>query len=203
MRKENFNVDDVKESLPEFGKALLKSGWHACGNYVEVRAPQWYGNKKIRWEYLHRIMYCYYHCLPKIPNGWVVHHIDENRLNNSKENLMLLPACEHSRHHNLGCVKSEYTRALMSKNRKGLPVSDEARAKMSLAQRGKKRSEETKKKLSEALKGKGGKRILVDSLGQSFDTAQAVAELLGVTRQAVSYAALHNSTCGGHTMHYV
>lgn len=66
----------------------------------------------------------------EIPDGYIVHHIDFNPLNNSIHNLVLLTIEEHNKLHNTG-------------NKNWL---------------GKKHTEETKKKMSESHKGKTIKR---------------------------------------------
>ena len=46
----------------------------------------------------HKI-FCEYHNIESVPKGFVIHHIDENKDNNSIENLMLLSKSEHSKLH--------------------------------------------------------------------------------------------------------
>ena len=68
--------------------------------------------------------------------GMDIHHIDENKMNNSLSNLVYLTRSEHTKLH-----------------MKGKHNSEETKRKMSEAQKGKKHSEETKRKISEAEKG--------------------------------------------------
>lgn len=49
---------------------------------------------------LHRLIYADAH--GPIPEGYVVHHIDGNRINNSIDNLELMPLSEHSSKHAAG-----------------------------------------------------------------------------------------------------
>ena len=70
--------------------------------------------------------------------GMDIHHIDENKMNNSLSNLVYLTHSEHSKIH----------------NKIGKKLSDETKQKLSKAQKGKILSEETKRKMSEAKKGK-------------------------------------------------
>ena len=65
-----------------------------------------------------------------------IHHIDENKMNNSLSNLVYLTHSEHSKIH----------------NKIGKKLSDETKQKLSEAK--KNMSEETKRKMSEAKKGK-------------------------------------------------
>lgn len=65
-----------------------------------------------------------------------IHHIDENKMNNSLSNLVYLTHSEHSKIH----------------NKIGKKLSEETKRKLSEAK--KNMSEETKRKMSEAKKGK-------------------------------------------------
>ena len=67
--------------------------------------------------------------------GFDIHHIDENKMNNSLSNLVYLTKSEHTKIHH-----------------KCKTLSDETKQKMSEAH--KNMSEETKRKLSESVKGK-------------------------------------------------
>lgn len=68
---------------------------------------------------------------------WVIHHKDENPLNNSIDNLVFMTFSEHS--------------SLHSKGRK---LDEETKKKLSEAKKGIKRDEETKSKISKTLKEK-------------------------------------------------
>ena len=81
-----------------------------------------------------------------------IHHIDENKMNNSLSNLVYLTHSEHTKMHNKGKKLSEETKQKMSEAKKGKHFSDEHKRKISETK--KNMSEETKRKLSEALKGK-------------------------------------------------
>lgn len=101
---------------------------------------------------------------------WAIHHIDENKLNNSIDNLIYLTRSEHRKLHMKGnkyCLGRhiKYTkeqRERLSKAHlgqkawnKGLKTPEDVRKKQSLAKIGKKRkpfTEETKRKMSEARK---------------------------------------------------
>lgn len=67
----------------------------------------------------------------------VVHHLDENKLNNQLSNLRYLKNSEH-----------------VSFHQKGKKLSEEAKQKLSAANKGQHRSEETKQKISSGHKGK-------------------------------------------------
>ena len=66
-------------------------GWINSQGYREFIRD----GKKVK---LHRYLWCVYNSFPYIPKGCVVHHTDGDRLNNSKENLVLL---QHGYHTNL------------------------------------------------------------------------------------------------------
>ena len=93
--------------------------------------------------------------------GMVIHHIDENKFNNSLSNLVYLTNSEHRRMHMKGKHHSLETKKKMSAAQKGEKhplygkhLSEETKRKISEAQKGKILSEETKRKMSEAQKGK-------------------------------------------------
>lgn len=48
-------------------------------------------------EYLHRALYKHHH--GPIPEGWHVHHVDHNPLNNTPSNLAAVSPSEHAEHH--------------------------------------------------------------------------------------------------------
>ena len=85
--------------------------------------------------------------------GYDIHHLDENKMNNSLSNLVYLTHAEHAKLHQKGIKLSEETKQKISDARKGIKFSEETKQKMSEAQKGKKLSEKTKQKLSEAQKG--------------------------------------------------
>lgn len=69
---------------------------------------------------------------------WVVHHLDENKQNNSLSNLIFMTRSEHMKLHQIG---------------KKHPHSDESKRKISESHKGKHLSQEHKKKLSLSLIG--------------------------------------------------
>lgn len=60
--------------------------YYLCGNYFQKNGAR-----------LHRVVWEYHY--GTIPKGYHVHHKDENRANNNIENLELLEAHQHQRHH--------------------------------------------------------------------------------------------------------
>src|SRR5258708_1998082 len=90
---------------PMFGKIGLEH--HSAiekeetkSGYIIVFAPIWYqgkldGNK----TYEHIISYCEHNGISQLPEGQVVHHLDENKQNNKPDNLILLSIADHRRLH--------------------------------------------------------------------------------------------------------
>ena len=101
--------------------------------------------------------------------GFDIHHLDENKMNNSLSNLVYLTHAEHAKLHQKGKPRgsfSEETRKKMSEAHKSKNLSEETRKKLSDSHKGKTspnkgkhHSEEIRKKISEALKGKRYKWI--------------------------------------------
>lgn len=70
------------------------------GDYILVKAPDWFKGKKYRGKY------CYEHHLVweketgcVVPDGCIIHHKDHDKHNNSIENLQLMPAGTHASLH--------------------------------------------------------------------------------------------------------
>lgn len=94
----------------EFGNCVISQGY-----YVVSSNEKGYAKKR-----LHRLLYCKYHnCSLKDIEGLFIHHIDENKLNNSKENLVAMTSAEHNSHHTKGRTLSEKCKQNLSKIRKG------------------------------------------------------------------------------------
>ena len=78
-------------------KRQLKTEWGTAkinknGYYVITSTKEGYGNKR-----LHRLIYEKHY--GKIPEGYVIHHKDHNKLNNNIDNLELLSEFEHKSLH--------------------------------------------------------------------------------------------------------
>lgn len=132
----------------KFGNAtLIKQGYYLISSCKE-------GNHG---KLLHRLIYEDYYKVT-ILDWVVVHHIDENKLNNNISNLKLMTKNEHRRLHTKG-EKHPWL---------GRKHSAESIEKMRQSKLGKKASEETRKKLSELRKGENnpmyGKTFSKESL---------------------------------------
>jgi hypothetical protein len=81
-----------------------KSGYHCQKNrgvskgYINYKGYKvYYRNGKEISE--HQEIYCKHWHIKKIPKGYVVHHIDENKQNNKIENLKLISRGNHTKLH--------------------------------------------------------------------------------------------------------
>ena len=111
----------------EFGNAIISNG------YLRLIPTG---------ELVHRKIYEKY--IGKIPEGYQIHHINEDKLDNSLENIVCLSCSEHRKVHMTGEKNPMY----------GKHLSDEAKKKISMANTGLVRSEEAKMKVSRANKGR-------------------------------------------------
>lgn len=103
--------------LTEWGSATIKSGYYAISSEKE-------GNKGKR---LHRLIYEKNY--GKIPDGYVIHHKNEDKTNNCIMNLQLMTNQEHTIYHNkqrtgknnpfFGKKHSKKTKKLLSTHKKG------------------------------------------------------------------------------------
>lgn len=98
--------------------------------------------------------------------GYDIHHLDENKFNNSLSNLVYLTRSEHRKIHNEN--RSEETKRKLSEAAKRRKLSEEAKQKISKSLTGKKLSEETKRKMSEANKGKKLSEETKKKIGESL-----------------------------------
>lgn len=71
------------------------------GEYILVKAPDDYPYKKYRNKYCYEHVLVYWQNFGEIPNGYHIHHKDENKHNNNIENLELISMSEHTKKHNL------------------------------------------------------------------------------------------------------
>lgn len=118
---------------------------------------------------LHRLIW-EDHYQTEIPRDYVIHHINNNRLDNRIQNLQCVKRGIHTRYHHLGRKYSSEIRNKMSIAKKGKNNpnfgkfgedhqnygrcwSDETKRKISESTKGKKLSEETKRKLSISKQG--------------------------------------------------
>ena len=92
----------------KFGTAKIQQ----TGYYIITSVKQGNNGKK-----LHRLIFEDFY--GEIPEGYVIHHKDENKTNNCIMNLQLMKFGEHTRMHHKGMVVSEETRRKISEATKG------------------------------------------------------------------------------------
>ena len=111
-RKARKVAQDVKNKSgvgnPMRGKVGLKhhnssTGDVRCMGYKTVFTPDWWEGKrltKFRGRiYEHHFVFCWNNNLNKLPEGVVIHHIDQDVDNNDIENLQMLTRSEHLKLH--------------------------------------------------------------------------------------------------------
>lgn len=70
------------------------------GGYIAIECPSWYtGNRHHNKQLEHIIVYCDREGLTEIPKGFIIHHIDFNKLNNDPDNLIMLSISDHMKIH--------------------------------------------------------------------------------------------------------
>ena len=92
--------------------------------------------KNDKYGFLHRYIYTQHY--GPIPKGYVVHHDNENELDNTPKNLIAMTRGEHTRLHHKGKKLSEETKDKLSEAAKGRTFSEEAKQKMLEAFKGEK-----------------------------------------------------------------
>lgn len=106
-KKSNYSKSKLEEKNPMFGKT--KSNHHNYigevsdgKGYIMILKPEWYtGRKGCKHVFKHHIVMCEMLGITEIPSGYCVHHIDENPVNNTPENLALLTMGAHTRLHQM------------------------------------------------------------------------------------------------------
>lgn len=147
---ENYSIDPVTAVITNDKGEVQKTSIHKDGRpYFKCMA-------------IHKIQ-VHTHIGYKL--GMDIHHLDENKMNNSLANLIYLTRNEHVKIHNETRAFSDETKIKLSEKLKGRKASEETKQKMSEAHKGKNAGEkhylygkhistDTKRKLSEALKEK-------------------------------------------------
>lgn len=70
--------------------------------YRLIPAPDWWaGVKNGRHVREHQVVYCEAYNLKIVPEYYVVHHLDHDKLNNKLSNLVLMEEAEHGLYHSL------------------------------------------------------------------------------------------------------
>ena len=91
---------------PMFGKTKdkhhnYKENVSLCMGYRVIPAPDWWEGGLVDGfrAYEHHVVCCEKDGEVALPHGWVVHHKDHNKLNNSPDNLEMMTRAEHMRYH--------------------------------------------------------------------------------------------------------
>lgn len=88
------NMGRIRSLTPQYYGRIMKLEMDRSDYYV-IRLVKFGVARKFA---VHRLVYSNWK--EDIPDGYVVHHIDENKLNNSAKNLMKLTVAEHRALHN-------------------------------------------------------------------------------------------------------
>jgi endogenous inhibitor of DNA gyrase (YacG/DUF329 family) len=91
-----MRVKVISRTIQEF----MGIRYYLCGKYFQRDGVR-----------LHRVVWEAHHGRP-VPDGFDVHHDDEDRAHNEPGNLILLPHGSHTRHHHLGVSKQPTADAL-------------------------------------------------------------------------------------------
>lgn len=89
-----------------------------------------------------------------IPKGFIIHHKDGDKTNNSIDNLELMSRARHASIHHKGVPKTDEMKRKSSATKMGHTVSLETRRKIRDKLKGKPLSIETRRKMSESRTGK-------------------------------------------------
>lgn len=90
------DVKVISDTIQEFNG----DRYYLCGYYYQHKGKR-----------LHRAVWEYYN--GEIPEGYHVHHIDEDRSNNAIENLALMPGIEHMKMHGQEEQRREHGRQVI------------------------------------------------------------------------------------------
>ena len=98
-RSKTGDLNPMKGKTRELHPRYVESYVNWQG-YRWVTAPDWFtGSKKGNKAVEHHIVGCEKYGITEIPKGYVVHHIDEDKLNNDPDNLEMMTISEHMIHH--------------------------------------------------------------------------------------------------------
>lgn len=112
-KQQSYRDSKLGDKNPSFGRAgenafHYKSGKAADGKgYMMITKPEWYtGRAGSKYVFEHSIVMCQALGLTEMPAGFVIHHIDGDKTNNSIDNLALMTNRAHSRLHSLERVET-------------------------------------------------------------------------------------------------
>lgn len=132
-----------------FGKAMCDSK-----GYYHIKSSK---SPKNIGKLLHRLIY--EETYGTIPEGYIIHHKDNNPPNNHLNNLVMVSRAEHNKIHKIGTTHSKKTKEKISKSLKGVKHTPERIEKNRQAQLGKTLSEEHKLHISTSNNTSGYYRV--------------------------------------------
>lgn len=154
-----------------------------------------------RWTWVHRLV-AEFILDAEVGSGFVVHHRDEDSLNNDPSNLSLEDRVTHASHHIAGIDNSAYFPEWTAERRlahsekmrgnsfmRGKKLSDETRRRMSEASKGRPKSQEHRKNISLGQSMRIPREKLEAALQQGETIAEA-ARILGVSWSTVKRKAV-------------
>lgn len=100
-----YRLSKLGEKNPTYGKAgkdhpNYKGIVNDGNGYLMCLKPEWYtGRVGSKHVFVHSVVVCENIGLTEIPHGYVVHHIDGNKKNNSIDNLALMTISAHGKIH--------------------------------------------------------------------------------------------------------
>ena len=194
---ELFSGDRVMPSdvrLREVSATSESSYWqvHQPNHDSEVRDDFGDSSTKRRWCFVHRLVGDE---LLRRGRGQIVHHVDENTMNNSPENLEIVTSSEHASAHIAGIDNTKFFPEWTEERRRrqadkmkgnafslGNVLSVETRMKMSVAGKGRRKTEEWKRKIgnSQPTKIRLDRKTL-ESAYVKAGTVFGAAKMLGVS----------------------
>ena len=86
------HTEETKQYLSDVNTGENNNQWKGGKGSMKGYCRIWIGNKKRTLE--QRVIWENYHNM-KLPDGFIIHHIDENKLNNSPENLAAMRKGDH------------------------------------------------------------------------------------------------------------
>jgi hypothetical protein len=104
-KRKNYAKSKLGSKNPGFGKtgalhSNYKGNCSDCKGYILTLKPAWYmGRTKSKHIFKHHEVYCLDRGITEVPVGMHIHHINGDPLDNSKENLIMLSAGDHTRLH--------------------------------------------------------------------------------------------------------
>lgn len=178
----------TNENVPP--KIFTKWGYAKVNNegYYQIISS----NCGFRGKLLHRLIY--ENTYGEIPKGYVIHHINENKLDNSISNLEAITRESHNSHHHKGIPRSEETKRKIALGNKGKKLSAEQCKQISERMKGNVHSLETRRKISESNKGK----VISSETRRKISEAKKGTILSEQTKKKIGYGLSKSTSTTGY-----